>query len=74
MSTYLIHPTPVLHGEAQINTSKNAVLPIMAGALLCQSPVVLHDTPDLTDVRSMADVLTACGARVERTGYEDHPQ
>lgn len=70
MSTYLIHPTPVLHGEAQINTSKNAVLPIMAGALLCQTPVVLHDTPDLTDVRSMADVLTACGARVERKGRD----
>ena len=70
MSTYLIHPSPVLHGEAQINTSKNAVLPIMAGALLCQSPVVLHDTPSLTDVDSMADVLTACGARVERSGRD----
>lgn len=70
MPTYIIHPTPALRGEAQINTSKNAVLPIMAGALLCQTPVVLHETPVLTDVESMAGVLTACGARVERQGRD----
>lgn len=70
MPTYIIHPTPALRGEAQINTSKNAVLPIMAGALLCQTPVVLRETPALTDVDSMAGVLTACGARVERQGRD----
>ena len=70
MPTYIIHPTPALRGEAQINTSKNAVLPIMAGALLCQTPVVLRETPTLTDVDSMAGVLTACGARVERQGRD----
>lgn len=70
MPNYLIRPASALHGEAQINTSKNAVLPIMAGALLCQSPVVLRETPELTDVDSMARVLSACGAQVERAGRD----
>lgn len=70
MPNYLIRSASALHGEAQINTSKNAVLPIMAGALLCQSPVVLRETPELTDVDSMARVLSACGAQVERAGRD----
>lgn len=70
MPVYVIHPSLSLHGEAPVNTSKNAVLPIMAAALLCQSPVTLHEVPDLTDVDSMAQVLTACGADVKRDGRE----
>ena len=35
MPVYTIRHSPALHGEAQINTSKNAVLPILAAALLC---------------------------------------
>ena len=35
MPVYTIRHAPALHGEAQINTSKNAVLPILAAALLC---------------------------------------
>ena len=34
MPVYTIRHSPALHGEAQINTSKNAVLPILAAALL----------------------------------------
>ena len=66
MPVYTIRQSPALHGEAQINTSKNAVLPIMAAALLCQTPVTVKQVPNLTDVESMARVLIACGARVER--------
>ena len=70
MPIYVLHPSPSLHGEAQINTSKNAVLPIMAAALLCHTPVTLHQVPALTDVDSMARVLAACGASVARTGRD----
>ena len=70
MPIYVLHPSPSLHGEAQINTSKNAVLPIMAAALLCHTPVTLHQVPALTDVDSMARVLAACGATVARSGRD----
>ncbi|MBQ9298901.1 MAG: UDP-N-acetylglucosamine 1-carboxyvinyltransferase [Clostridia bacterium] len=70
MPIYAVRTSPSLHGEAQINTSKNAVLPIMAAALLCHSPVTLHQVPNLTDVDSMAGVLEACGAKVTRTGRD----
>ena len=66
MPVYTIRHSPALHGEAQINTSKNAVLPILAAALLCSSPVTIHRAPRLTDVDHMLRVLTDCGARIER--------
>lgn len=68
MPVYTISHSPALQGEVRINTSKNAVLPIMAAALLCHSPVTVLQTPALTDVESMAEVLRACGARVTREG------
>ena len=70
MPIYSIRPSLALRGEAQINTSKNAVLPIMAAALLCHTPVTLHRVPQLTDVDSMARVLEACGAAVTRDGRD----
>ena len=66
MPVYTIRHSPALHGEAQINTSKNAVLPILAAALLCSSPVTIHRAPRLTDVDHMLRVLMDCGARIER--------
>lgn len=66
MPVYTIRHSPALHGEAQINTSKNAVLPILAAALLCSSPVTIHRAPRLTDVDHMLRVLTDCGARIGR--------
>lgn len=68
MPVYSISATAALRGEVAVNTSKNAVLPIMAAALLCHSPVTLHQVPALTDVDSMCAVLAACGATVEREG------
>lgn len=66
MPVYTIRQSLALHGEARINTSKNAVLPILAAALLCSSPVTIHQVPNLTDVDSMLSALKACGAAVLR--------
>ena len=70
MPVYTIRPSLSLRGEVTVNTSKNAVLPIMAAALLCNTPVTLREVPELTDVDSMARVLSACGAKVEKSGRE----
>ena len=70
MPIYVLRTSPALHGEVEINTSKNAVLPIMAAALLCDAPVTLHHVPNLKDVDSMVRVLSGCGASVRRSGRD----
>ena len=62
MPTYQINPSPRLSGEAAISTSKNAVLPILAAALLTEEEVMIRRVPSLTDTAHMLEILRACGA------------
>jgi len=68
MDSFLIKGGVPLHGEVQISGAKNAVLPIMAAALLTPEPCVIHRVPKLSDVRFMGQILTWLGAKVS---YED---
>lgn len=43
-----------LRGEARIQGSKNAALPILSGALLHSGVTVLKNCPDITDVTGHA--------------------
>jgi len=53
-----------LRGEIIIGGAKNAVLKLMAAALLVDGTSVLHNVPELTDVGTMAEVLRYTGAKV----------
>ena len=55
-----------LRGSLRVSGSKNAALPIMAAALLCEGEVVLQDVPNIADIRSLADLLQKLGVEVER--------
>ncbi len=55
-----------LRGSVRIDGAKNAALPIMAASLLCDGEVILHDVPDVSDVRFLAELLTKLGSEVER--------
>ena len=68
MPQYQIDHSPRLSGEVAVSTAKNAVLPILAAALLTQEEILVHQVPDLTDVRHMLDILRACGAEVRMEG------
>jgi UDP-N-acetylglucosamine 1-carboxyvinyltransferase len=61
----LIRGGKPLHGVVQIGGAKNAVLKMMAAALLTEHVCVLRNVPNLTDVHMMADVLRHLGAVVE---------
>ena len=50
-----------LQGEARVEGAKNAVLPIMAAALLPGGDTVLSDCPDIRDVHAMAGILRTLG-------------
>jgi UDP-N-acetylglucosamine 1-carboxyvinyltransferase len=54
-----------LEGRVRISGSKNGADYAMAAALLTADDVVLHNVPDIGDVRQMEEILAHLGARVE---------
>jgi UDP-N-acetylglucosamine 1-carboxyvinyltransferase len=50
-----------LSGEVRISGSKNAVLPILAGTLLADSPVIVRNVPHLHDVTTTMELLGRMG-------------
>jgi UDP-N-acetylglucosamine 1-carboxyvinyltransferase len=56
-----------LKGKIHVSGSKNAVLPIaVAAAILGDSVSVLHNVPNLTDVKTLSAVLEGLGASITR--------
>ncbi|MBU9888914.1 MAG: UDP-N-acetylglucosamine 1-carboxyvinyltransferase [Candidatus Omnitrophica bacterium] len=52
-----------LKGEVDISGSKNAVLPIMAAALLTEEESVIENVPSLWDVHTMVKLIRSLGAK-----------
>lgn len=55
-----------LLGETKIQGSKNAVLPVMAAALLIEDISVIENCPRISDVLHMQKLLTRIGCKVSR--------
>jgi len=53
-----------LKGRVEISGSKNSALPILAATLLTPETCVLHNVPDLSDIRFMLEILSRLGAKV----------
>ncbi len=53
-----------LEGEIRISGAKNATLPILAGALLADGPVVVSNVPHLQDVTTTLKLLGRMGVSV----------
>jgi UDP-N-acetylglucosamine 1-carboxyvinyltransferase len=73
MDKLQIQGGPPLEGEVRISGAKNATLPILAGALLADDPVVVANVPHLKDVTTTVELLGRMGATVtidERMGIE----
>lgn len=51
-------------GEVRISGSKNAALPIIAASLLTDEPCIIHNVPDIADVRIMMDIARDLGASI----------
>lgn len=52
-----------LDGEADIQGSKNAALPILAGTLLAKGTTVLEHCPQISDVYHMTELMEELGCR-----------
>lgn len=55
-----------LFGETKIQGSKNAVLPVMAAALLTDDICVIENCPRISDVSHMQQLLSQIGCNVSR--------
>lgn len=66
MDMFVVHGGRRLGGRVRVSGAKNAALPIMAAALLADGPTVLHGVPDLVDVATLGQLLTALGMQVRR--------
>jgi UDP-N-acetylglucosamine 1-carboxyvinyltransferase len=73
MDKLQIHGGTPLEGEVRISGAKNATLPILAGALLAESPVTIANVPHLKDVTTFIELLGRMGVSVtigDRMGIE----
>lgn len=65
MAKYIVEKSGPLKGEVQISGAKNAVLPLMAAALLAEDECVIRDVPKLRDVALMKEILASLGSKIE---------
>lgn len=66
MSTLVIDGKHKMEGEIYVQGSKNAVLPILAAAILSDGKNVIYNCPKLRDVDMTIEVLKNLGCRVTR--------
>ena len=68
MSNLLITGGSRLSGIIEVPGAKNAVLPVLAATLLNNGTSVLENCPELDDVLTMLEILSALGCKTQRKG------
>ena len=68
MSRFLIQGQKRLSGAYTPVGNKNAVLPMLAAALMTDEDVTLHNVPQILDVQVMLELLESIGVSVEQKG------
>ncbi|WP_027399901.1 UDP-N-acetylglucosamine 1-carboxyvinyltransferase [Anaerovorax odorimutans] len=71
MGKFIVEKSEPLNGVVEISGSKNAVLPIMAAALLAHGSCEIMEAPVLRDVDVMCKLLSSIGSKV-KTKYENN--
>ncbi len=66
MKEYIINGGRMLEGTVDIRGAKNSILPLLAGCILTDEIIVLHDCPYISDVDSMIKILEGLGCKIIR--------
>ena len=66
MEKFIVTGEVQLCGRVRVDGAKNSTLPLMAATLLCSGVSVIHNVPDLSDIRMMQDIMTLLGAKIHR--------
>ena len=65
MNKLFIQGGSTLNGQVRISCANNAVLPILAGTLLCEGTAIVENVPHLHDVTTTVELLGAMGVQVD---------
>jgi UDP-N-acetylglucosamine 1-carboxyvinyltransferase len=65
MSSFLIEGGYPLQGEIVPSGNKNAAVTLLPACILSAEPVVLHNIPDIGDVRTFRQILQSLGVEIE---------
>lgn len=71
MENLIINHSKPLCGEVTISGSKNAILPILAATILTNGENIIHDVPELEDVKIMQEILTSVGSNITSENTSD---
>lgn len=66
MERIIVKKSLGLNGNIRVDGSKNSILPILAATLLTDEECIIHDIPDLQDVKVMCKLLEELGAKIEK--------
>ncbi len=68
MSKYRIVGGNRLQGDVSVSGSKNAVLGILAAAMMLDGPCTIENVPDIVDVHAMLEICETLGAKITPKG------
>lgn len=66
--SFVVHGNRKLAGTLEPQGAKNEALQILCATLLTDQKVVLHNIPDILDIRHLIDLIAGLGVVVERLG------
>lgn len=66
MARYKIEGGEKLCGNIKVHGAKNAALPILAACVLNSGKSIIHNCPDLSDIRNTIEILELLGCKVIR--------
>jgi len=66
MEKFIIQGGVPLTGVITPSGNKNAALPLLAATILTTEPVILHNLPEINDVKTMRSLLESIGVEVTR--------
>lgn len=72
MNKFLITGGRPLHGTIVASGNKNAALKLLPACLLTDEPVILHNIPNIQDVRNTILILRDLGVEVTRLGASSY--
>lgn len=62
----IIQGQRVLNGEVEINSSKNAILPIIAASILTDEKIIINKVPYIKDVAIITRIIEELGSKIEK--------
>ena len=66
MEQFIIQGGHPLSGTVNPSGNKNAAFPVLAACLLTEEPVIVHNVPEIEDVRVFQQLLREMGVQIEQ--------